>query len=96
MTSRFLSAAEAEFADAGAFYEAERVGLGDDFFETVRAAVGRLEEIPEMGSPLDSKYRSVVVLRFPFRIVYRIAGGEIVIVAVAHQSRRPEYWRDRV
>jgi plasmid stabilization system protein ParE len=96
MTIRFLSAAETEFADAAAFYEAERVGLGNEFVETIQAAVERLEDVPEMGSPLDSKYRSFIVLRFPFRIVYRIADREIVIVAVAHQSRRPEYWRDRV
>jgi plasmid stabilization system protein ParE len=96
MSSRFLSAAETEFADAAAFYEAERVGLGNEFFETIQDAVERLQELPEMGNPVDSKYRSVVVRRFPFRIVYRISDGEIVIVAVAHQSRRPEYWRDRV
>lgn len=96
MTSRFVSAAEEEFANAGAFYEARRDGLGDEFFESIRAAVILLEEIPEIGTPIDSRYRSLLVHRFPFRIIYRVTPGEIVIVAVAHQSRRPEYWRDRI
>jgi plasmid stabilization system protein ParE len=96
MTIRFLSAAEEEFAKAGVFYDAEHVGLGDEFLETIQATIERLEEIPEMGGSIDSEYRSVVVLRFPFRIIYKIADDEIVIVAVAHQSRQPDYWRDRV
>lgn len=96
MKSRFVSSAEEEFADAGAFYESERLGLGDEFFETIRAAVNLLEEIPETGSPIDSSFRSVVIRRFPYRIVYKIADSEIIIIAVAHQSRHPEYWRDRM
>ena len=96
MISRFLSAAEKEFADAGIFYETERAGLGDEFVKTIQAAIHRLEQIPEIGRPINSHYRSVLVLRFPFRIIYRILDSEIVIVAVAHQRRRPNYWRERM
>jgi plasmid stabilization system protein ParE len=32
--------------------------------------------------------------RYPFTLVYRI-GDAIEVVAVAHQKRRPGYWRDR-
>ena len=37
----------------------------------------------------------VVVERFPYSIVYRRDPDFIVIVAVAHQRRRPRYWRSR-
>jgi len=96
MTSRFVSAAGEEFADAAAFYEAQRVGLGEEFLETIRAAVNSLEENPEIGSPGDSGFRSYLVHRFPYRIIYKIADSEIVIVAVARQRRHPEYWRGRI
>jgi plasmid stabilization system protein ParE len=96
MTSRFVSSAEEEFADAGSFYESERLNLGDEFIEAIQTAVNLLEEIPEMGSPIDSSFRSVLIRRFPYRIIYKIADSEIVIIAVAHQSRHPEYWRDRM
>lgn len=32
---------------------------------------------------------------YPFTLLYRIKGGLIFITAVAHQSRRPGYWRHR-
>jgi hypothetical protein len=34
--------------------------------------------------------------RFPFNIFYLPGESEIVIVAVAHQKRRPDYWFSRV
>jgi mRNA-degrading endonuclease RelE of RelBE toxin-antitoxin system len=36
------------------------------------------------------------VRRYPFRIIYLIQVDRIWIVAVAHLSRRPGYWSDRV
>jgi hypothetical protein len=35
------------------------------------------------------------VHRFPFSLVYRLFSGDVHIVAVAHSSRRPNYWKDR-
>ncbi len=34
-------------------------------------------------------------LRYRFTVVYRIGDDEIIIVAVAHHSRKPGYWRLR-
>ena len=40
--------------------------------------------------------RRVAVLdRFPFTIPYQIIGDEIVVLALAHISRRPGYWSRR-
>ena len=39
--------------------------------------------------------RKFVLQRFPFNIFYRTRENEIVIVAVAHQKRRPGYWSSR-
>ena len=40
--------------------------------------------------------RSKGVNGFPYRVVYFVAGEQLVVVAVAHTKRRPGYWRDRV
>ncbi|HIP58812.1 MAG TPA: hypothetical protein EYH01_00115 [Campylobacterales bacterium] len=40
--------------------------------------------------------RRCLVNRFPFGLVYRIEGDTIVIVAVMHLSRKPDYWYSRV
>jgi hypothetical protein len=33
--------------------------------------------------------------RFPFSIVYSIQGDTLFVIAVAHASRRPGYWKRR-
>jgi hypothetical protein len=35
----------------------------------------------------------MVLNRFPYAILYRIASDEVQIVAVMHLHRRPGYWR---
>jgi mRNA-degrading endonuclease RelE of RelBE toxin-antitoxin system len=36
------------------------------------------------------------LLRFPYRIIYEVRENELVVLAVAHDRRRPGYWRRRV
>jgi plasmid stabilization system protein ParE len=36
-----------------------------------------------------------LVKGFPFGVIYRANDEEVVIVAVAHQRKRPEYWGER-
>lgn len=86
--------AETEYADAAAYYEAEAC-LGQNFIATVLNMVHRLEDHPRLGLVVGLRVRSIPIPRFPFSIVYEIVNNEIVIVAVAHQSRKPEYWRNR-
>jgi toxin ParE1/3/4 len=39
--------------------------------------------------------RRVIFPHFPFYLVYRNYGDTIEVVAVAHQRRRPFYWKNR-
>jgi hypothetical protein len=36
------------------------------------------------------------LLLFPYSIVYRVESSRVLVVAGAHTSRRPGYWRDRL
>jgi DNA replication protein DnaC/plasmid stabilization system protein ParE len=40
--------------------------------------------------------RRIVFPRFPFSLIYRLRNEQVQVVAVAHQSRRPGYWKERV
>jgi len=40
--------------------------------------------------------RKAAVSHFPYLLVMLEFEGEVKIVAVAHTSRRPEYWRERI
>jgi plasmid stabilization system protein ParE len=87
--------AEAELADAADYYEARRPGLGKAFAGEIARTISLIREHPDAGSPVGPSRRRMLVSRFPYAIVYRRDLNSVVIVAVAHQSRRPGYWRGR-
>ncbi len=96
MKVRFLSAAREEFEAAAEHYEASSAGLGRRFLQAVRATTDVIRRHPEIGSPRTPITRHLQVRGFPFTVVYRTSQDAITIVAVAHQRRRPGYWRGRV
>ncbi|CAN5338656.1 hypothetical protein BH24GEM3_BH24GEM3_16160 [soil metagenome] len=76
-------------------YDAEVPDLGAEFAEAVERVVQEITAYPELGSPYLAGTRRRLVRRFPFSVVYRLRPEEIVILAVAHQKRKPGYWRGR-
>lgn len=100
MTIRFDSEAEAELRAAIRWYEQERSGLGDEFWSEVQNALELIQRHADIGGKVTrvrvrGTARRLPVRRFPYFVVYRESGDAIEIVAVAHQSRRPGYWRSR-
>ncbi|MBI5331078.1 MAG: hypothetical protein HZB71_10755 [Betaproteobacteria bacterium] len=53
------------------------------------------DKAPGLGSPVDDELRKFVLRRFPYNLIYAVAGDEVVITAVAHHKRRPFYWGRR-
>ena len=96
MTSyRYLPAAREDLNKAAAFYEASVPGLGDAFLDDVERAIEEIRENPRIGASIGLAFRRAILRRFPFTIVYDERNDEIVIVAIAHDRRRPGYWRGR-
>ena len=89
-------AAVNELSEAAAFYDRERPGLGDRLVEEFERVVALLIENPELGRGIGQNLRSIVLDRFPFRVIYSLEDFGIRIIAVAHQKRRPDFWRTRV
>jgi len=55
-----------------------------------------LRQNPYVGSPYRGHYRKYVLDRFPYNMFYYVADdGAVTIVALAHHSRKPDYWIDR-
>ena len=92
---RYLPSAREELNEAAAFYEASVPGLGEAFLDDVERAIELVRERPRIGASVGRGFRKAILRRFPFSIVYVDRDEEIVIVAVAHQRRRPGYWRER-
>jgi len=79
-----------------AWYEKQRTGLGLDLLGEVQKALGRIEENPSLGPPYKkTDYRFRLLRRFPYVIYYLELDDSIWIAAIAHASRRPDYWRRR-
>ncbi len=95
MRSRFHDLAAIELAEAVAYYDTKAEGLGDALLEEVRAAIAYVEEYPESSATIDRGIRRKVLAKFPYDLFYVFESNEIVILAVAHESRRPGYWRGR-
>ena len=100
-TLRILAAAAEEAAEAAAWYEKARSGLGLDFHNAIEAALDVLEQdiVPLTPVPGASGARGVkrlILRRFPYALIIHESDTEIFVIAFAHHSRRPGYWRDRV
>lgn len=93
---RFLPAAESEFLKEIEYYSGQRGGLGVRFRLAVMVAVEKAAAYPLSGAPSPRGTRGRLVSGFPFRIIYRENDGELLVVAVAHQRRRPGYWTGRI
>jgi plasmid stabilization system protein ParE len=95
---RILEQAAIEAIEAAAWYEHERPGLGKEFDHAVNAAIDLLEDeiVPLANLPGAAGTKRLLLRRFPYDIVVRELLEEIIVVAVAHQSRRPGYWKDRL
>lgn len=96
MKLEFHPEAEMELIAAAAHYELQVPGLGERFEAELRRATEILLEHPEIGAPADPDLRRFILNRFPFTLYYSATSDVLRIEAVAHQSRRPGYWRTRV
>ena len=51
---------------------------------------------PDRYPRLDREFREAAVPQFPYSVIYRaLPSGDVQVIAVAHASREPGYWRDR-
>lgn len=94
-------AAEAEFRYYIQWYENESVGLGDRLWAEIQGILSLIAEFPSIGETvrhLDVReiVRRAPLRHFPFRVVYREYIEYIEVVALAHTSREPRYWRSRL
>ena len=92
----------AEELDASAdWYEARRRNLGIDFLRVVREALERIADNPQTWPlvrdvPARLNVRRFLLRRFPYSIVFLELEDEIRVLAIAHSSREPGFWRHRL
>ena len=88
--------ADVELVGSSKHYECQREGLGKRFLHAVHIALAKIQDAPERFPFYDGPARSCRVIRFPYRVVYEDLPDAIYVVAVAHASREPDYWKHRL
>jgi plasmid stabilization system protein ParE len=96
MSVRLLESAQAELDDAIAWYASQAPGLGDAFLIETLKTLKLIEQYPKAWHPLTQHVRRCRLRRFPYSVIYAQDGSDLLVVAVAHQHRKPGYWRARL
>ena len=96
-----LLEAQDEFDAAQAYLNREATGAGDSFALHVQQAFDAILEFPESFSFVEtlssrSGYRRALLRKYHYTIVFKVIGESVAVVAVAHTSRRPNYWLKRL
>jgi plasmid stabilization system protein ParE len=88
-----LPDAEAEIAGAFGWY-LERNPLAAEAFRT--EAFERIDALCDSATKWkqdEDGTRRCLLRRFPYTVFYEIEGNIVFVLAVAHQRRKPGYWR---
>lgn len=89
-------AALAEFKSAVIWYLERSETAGVKFVAEVDHAIKLIVESPSQWPRGEFATRKFVLHRFPFAIIYREKEATVQVLAVAHGSRRPNYWKSRL
>ena len=95
MKVSLLPPAQLELDEAFVWYESQVVGLGYGFLDEFNRAVRLVATFPALYQQVSPGIRRCLLNRFPYGLLYGQDHGMIVIVAVAHLKRRPNYWLNR-
>ena len=96
MKVKFLKLAEQELYDAQNYYEQQQEKLGGTFKSTIFNSLNRIVEFPKVYVKVKSDVRRCMVHKFPYSILYSIEDNHILIIAISHQHREPDYWIKRI
>ena len=100
MKLRLLAEAEAEIESARRYLNRQAHELGtrflDDLDLTLLDILERPASFPKMETlPDEEPYQRALLSTFRYAVIFELLAGEILVVAVAHTSRRPNYWLNR-
>lgn len=96
MALEFVREALAELECATGDYEARVPELGVRFRLEVERACEGIVQFPFLWRERPAGWRRVNLPGFPYYIAYVIIDDLILLLAVAHASRHPDYWKNRI
>jgi plasmid stabilization system protein ParE len=92
----FLPLAEQEMNEAAIFYEIHSRGLGRAFLSAIKRETDDITHNPRAYPVQRNGIRRKLTRRFPYAILYSEEEEQVVVIAVMHLHRAPDYWRHRI
>lgn len=92
---RLHPAADAEAIAEASYIKADDPAQGELFVAALEKAILQARSDPLRYRCFEGEFRKVRVGKFRYLLIYRDREDEIQILAVAHMSRRPGYWKKR-
>ena len=95
---QFLPEAFVEIGKIADWYADQNSQIAERFLATLERILSSIVRNPHRGAFHDAekRHRFRRVGRFPYLVVYREESEDILIVAVYHTSRRPDFWQERL
>ena len=89
--------AEYELVEGALYYAREaNAELGQAFISEFERSIRLLLTSPKLGAVWRGATRRLPLRRFPYSVVYQLREAEVRVLAVAHQRRRPGFWKGRL
>lgn len=89
------SAAEWDFTEALCWYAERSLSSAVAFESAVDNAFGIIGMNPLRFPACDENHRYYLLQQFPYQVIYRYFNSEVTVVALAHTSRDPSFWKQR-
>lgn len=96
MRYAFHPGALEEYIGAISYYDDINPQLSGAFVSAIEAGIDNILTHPEAWQMIEDGVRRHLVKRFPYGIYYCVEDDCIMIYAVMHLSRHPDYWKDRI
>jgi toxin ParE1/3/4 len=91
----FLPPAADELVAAAVYYESQADGLGARFFTAMKRLTAEIEIAPHVPRVWRHGVRRHFGPEFPYMLIYIERPAHVVVIAVAHFKRRPDFWHAR-
>ena len=92
----FHKKANEELLKARDYYDKIIFGLGKQFIIEIENSLNKIKVSPFLYQLYLKEIRKCNTKTFPFSIYYDINDKYIRILAIAHQKRKPDYWKNRL
>lgn len=67
----------------------------ENFISEIESSLDNILQDPMRYRHIDPVFRTFRMDTYPYSLIYRIVPGAIKVYAIAHDKRRPDYWRGR-